>query len=253
MFLSFQIVIYFTDAVLSIRIGTYFTDAVLFIRNMIYFTDVVLFVQIVMYFTDVVSLIQIVMYCMDAVFSIRIVMYFTDVCCFPHPDCDVFHWCCFPHPDCDVFHSCCFPPPDCDVLHGCCFNHPNCDIFHGCVYPDWDVFNICRLFFIQIAVYFNVVGVSIRVVIYFPSVVLFIRMEPHRWCNGLLARLEWGRSWIRAPSGSNQILWNWYLLLLCWAVSITEKRQTLIGSESGYYVRMGWHVIPRTVVSVSYH
>jgi hypothetical protein len=45
------------------------------------------------------------------------------------------------------------------------------------VYPDCDVFNISRLFFIQIAVYFNYVDVSIQVVIYFNSVVLFFRMD----------------------------------------------------------------------------
>jgi len=32
--------------------------------------------------------------------------------------------------------------------------------------------------------------------------------------NCIGARLECGRSWVRAPIGSNQRLSNWYLLLL---------------------------------------
>ena len=38
--------------------------------------------------------------------------------------------------------------------------------------------------------------------------------EPYRWCNGKRARLRCGRSGVRTPIGSNERLWNWYLLLL---------------------------------------
>jgi len=31
-------------------------------------------------------------------------------------------------------------------------------------------------------------------------------IELHRWCDGLRARLECGRSWVRALIGSNQRL-----------------------------------------------
>ena len=39
-------------------------------------------------------------------------------------------------------------------------------------------------------------------------------LTPHRWGNSQRDRLEYGRSWVRAPVGSNQRLYNWYLLLL---------------------------------------
>lgn len=34
------------------------------------------------------------------------------------------------------------------------------------------------------------------------------------WCNGQYARLECSRLWVQSPIGSNQILSNWYVLLL---------------------------------------
>ena len=36
--------------------------------------------------------------------------------------------------------------------------------------------------------------------------------------------------------GSNQRLWDWYLLLPHWAHSIKEKEQTRVVSESGWHV-----------------
>jgi len=50
---------------------------------------------------------------------------------------------------------------------------------------------------------------------------------------------------------SNQRLKKWYLLFLCSQHSIKEKEQILVDSESCYCVRVGQHVYPRTVVSVS--
>jgi hypothetical protein len=41
------------------------------------------------------------------------------------------------------------------------------------------------------------------------------------------------------------------LLLLCSACSIKEKEKRLVGSESGYCVRVGRYVYPQTVVSVN--
>jgi hypothetical protein len=41
------------------------------------------------------------------------------------------------------------------------------------------------------------------------------------------------------------------LLLLHSACSIKEKEKRLVGSESGYCVRVGRHVYPQTVVSVN--
>jgi hypothetical protein len=41
------------------------------------------------------------------------------------------------------------------------------------------------------------------------------------------------------------------LLLLHSACSIKEKDKRLVGSESGYCVRVGRHVYPQTVVSVN--
>jgi len=35
--------------------------------------------------------------------------------------------------------------------------------------------------------------------------------KPHRWRNSYRARLEWCKSWVRAPVVSNQRLWNWCL------------------------------------------
>jgi len=52
-------------------------------------------------------------------------------------------------------------------------------------------------------------------------------------------------------SSKCQRLWNWYLLLLCWTHSIKEKEQRLVGSESGYCVRVGQHVYLQTVVLVN--
>ena len=37
---------------------------------------------------------------------------------------------------------------------------------------------------------------------------------PHRWRNGWRACLEFVRSWVRTPVGSNQRQYHWYLLLL---------------------------------------
>jgi len=48
---------------------------------------------------------------------------------------------------------------------------------------------------------------------------------------------------------SGQRLKHWYLLLLCYARSINEKEQRLVGSESGQCIRVGRHFYPRNVVS----
>jgi len=45
-------------------------------------------------------------------------------------------------------------------------------------------------------------------------------------------RLECGRSCVRAEVGSNQRLWNWYLLLLHEAYSIKEKEQRRVRLKS---------------------
>jgi hypothetical protein len=73
-----------------------------------------------------------------------------------------------------------------------------------------------------------------------------IYLRLHLLCNGYHGCLEYGRSWVWAPVGSNQRLWYWDLLLLRYACSI--KEQWLVGSESGYCVWMEWHLYPRTVV-----
>ena len=63
--------------------------------------------------------------------------------------------------------------------------------------------------------------------------------ETHPWCN--CYRVQCGRSRIRVQVGSNQRLWNW-LSLLCWARGIKQKDQWHVGSESGWCVRVEWHI-----------
>ena len=55
------------------------------------------------------------------------------------------------------------------------------------------------------------------------------------------------------PRSSKTRLSNWCLLLLRKGGSIKEKEQRLVGSESGYCVRVGQHVNLRNIVSVSSH
>ena len=57
---------------------------------------------------------------------------------------------------------------------------------------------------------------------------LFIRIQlrPHWWCCGQRACLECGRPCVRVTIGSNQRIYNWYLLLLRIACSTMEKKQS---------------------------
>ena len=50
--------------------------------------------------------------------------------------------------------------------------------------------------------------------------------------DSVLARLECGRSCVRAPMVLNQRIYNWYVLLLHSARSIKEKEKRLVGSDS---------------------
>ena len=55
------------------------------------------------------------------------------------------------------------------------------------------------------------------------------------------------------PRSGKTRLSNWCLLLLRKGGNIKEKEQRLVGSQSGYCVRVGQHVNLRTIVSVSQH
>jgi len=75
-----------------------------------------------------------------------------------------------------------------------------------------------------------------------PWLVWGMKCKPHRWCNGTRARLDGGISSFRAPVGSNERLWNWYLV-----------RTANTGWLGIRCVRMAQHVYLQTVVSVSLH
>ena len=59
--------------------------------------------------------------------------------------------------------------------------------------------------------------------------------------------------WVREQIGSNQRLYNWYLLFLRETRSTKEQEQTLVVLETGYCGCVKWHRYPQTVASVRWH
>ena len=56
-------------------------------------------------------------------------------------------------------------------------------------------------------------------------------LEPHQWGNGQHAHLEWGRSWVRAPVGSNQ---DYTISICCFSAkhAALRRKQRLVVSKS---------------------